>query len=355
MALLIVAGVVPTVGQAQDVYEKREIYQQQVASLAKRTVGELQDRFNAGGVAQEYYERGVDWISNEGPALAQNVGQKLWTYLRGAFGFFGYILGLFLVPIYLFYFLKEGHHIRDRWSDYLPIKASRFKDEVVGTLTEINRYLIAFFRGQMVVSLIDGALVAVALWAIGVPYALLIGVFLALLGLIPFIGSLIVMIPAILIAFAHFGISEWGTVMPDEVAQVGEVVQVKLESSGKIVEKVATEVAADGARAEVLVNAWNWLPVTWAYPLIVLGIFVVLQQVNGLVTAPKIVGDSVGLHPLTVIFSVLFWSLLLGGLLGALLAVPLTAAIKVLFKRYIWEKRIEPAVGKRLQNQEAGV
>ena len=58
-------------------------------------------------------------------------------------------------------------------------------------------------------------------------------------------------------------------------------------------------------------------------------------------TAPKIVGESVGLHPLTVIFSVLFWSLLIGGFLGSLLAVPLTASIKVLFRRYIWEMKFQ--------------
>ena len=56
---------------------------------------------------------------------------------------------------------------------------------------------------------------------------------------------------------------------------------------------------------------------------------------------PKIVGESVGLHPLTVIFSVLCWSLLIGGILGALLAVPLTASIKVLFRRYVWENKIK--------------
>jgi predicted PurR-regulated permease PerM len=73
-----------------------------------------------------------------------------------------------------------------------------------------------------------------------------------------------------------------------------------------------------------------------AYVGCVVAIFVVVQQINSLVTAPKIVGESVGLHPLTVIFSMLFWSLLLGGFVGALLAVPLTAAVKVLFVRYIW-------------------
>jgi predicted PurR-regulated permease PerM len=70
-------------------------------------------------------------------------------------------------------------------------------------------------------------------------------------------------------------------------------------------------------------------------------IFVVVQQINSLVTAPKIVGDSVGLHPMTVIFSMVFWTVILGGFVGALLAVPLTAAIKVLFRRFIWEKKIK--------------
>jgi len=49
----------------------------------------------------------------------------------------------------------------------------------------------------------------------------------------------------------------------------------------------------------------------------------------------------VGLHPLTVIFSMLFWSLVLGGFIGALLAVPLTAAVKVLFRRFIWVRQIQ--------------
>ena len=78
----------------------------------------------------------------------------------------------------------------------------------------------------------------------------------------------------------------------------------------------------------------------WTYVACVIGIFVVVQQINSLVTAPKIVGDSVGLHPLTVIFSMLFWSLVLGGFVGALLAVPLTAAVKVLFRRFIWVKQM---------------
>jgi hypothetical protein len=168
------------------------------------------------------------------------------------------------------------------------------------------------------------------------------------------------MIPTIIIAIAHFGATEVGTVAGNDPPEVGAVAKVEfIDSDGetKVRSKVVTEVLDDAGKVEIRVNAWNWLPSVWAYPLIVLAIFIILQQINGLVTAPKIVGDSVGLHPLTVIFSVLFWSLLLGGLLGALLAVPLTASVKVLFVRYIWEKRLEPAVEKRLgseSNEESG-
>jgi predicted PurR-regulated permease PerM len=233
-----------------------------------------------------------DWLKDKFPALAA----KAWSFVTRSFGFLGYVLGLFLVPIYLFFFLKESQAIKQQWTDYLPIKASKFKDEVVGVLQEINGYLIAFFRGQMMVSVIDGALVTIGLLIIGMPYAILIGVFVALLGIIPYIGNLMCLIPALAISIWHYG---------EPANQIFGIQQL------------------------------------WMYPLIVLGIFTLTQQLNSLVTAPRIVGDSVGLHPLTIIFSVLFWSLLIGGFLGSLLAVPLTASIKVLFRRYIWEMQFK--------------
>ena len=55
--------------------------------------------------------------------------------------------------------------------------------------------------------------------------------------------------------------------------------------------------------------------------------------------APRIVGKSVGLHPMTVIVSIFVWGLLIGGLLGPILAVPLTATVKVLLTRYVWGPR----------------
>jgi predicted PurR-regulated permease PerM len=174
----------------------------------------------------------------------------------------------------------------------VPIKASKFKTTLVDTLQEINGYLVSFFRGQVLVAAIDGVLVGIALFIFGLPYGLLIGVFMAIIGVIPYIGNILCLIPACIIAYLH----------------------------------------AQGS------PPFDMQP--WTYVAGVVGIFVVVQQINSLVTAPKIVGDSVGLHPLTVIFSMLFWSLVLGGFVGALLAVPLTAAVKVLFRRFIWAQQL---------------
>ena len=203
-------------------------------------------------------------------------------------GFLGLVLGMIMVPVYLFFFLKDSSSIREHWHDYVPLKNSQFKTELVETLQEINGYLVSFFRGQVLVAAIDGFLVGTALTLFGLPYGFLIGIFMAILGVVPYIGSILCLIPACIIGYLH----------------------------------------AQGS------SPFGMSPA--AYVGCVIAIFVVVQQINSLVTAPKIVGDSVGLHPLTVIFSMLFWSLLLGGFVGALLAVPLTAAVKVLFRRYIW-------------------
>jgi predicted PurR-regulated permease PerM len=197
------------------------------------------------------------------------------------------------VPIYLYYFLIESENIAQSWGDYLPLRASEFKDEVVAALNEINGYLIAFFRGQLLVSLINGTATGILLVSVGLDFGLLIGLMLCFLGIIPYLGITLCWIPAVIIASVQNGIGTW---IPGD----------------------------------------PW----WVFPLVVTAIFVVVQQVDGLFITPKIVGESVGLHPMTVIASVFVWSLLIGGLLGAIVAVPLTATIKVLLRRYVWQRKL---------------
>ena len=236
-------------------------------------------------VAKSINDAGT-WLQTKAPDFALESGKFLQKSVGGFLGVFGFLLSMILVPIFLFFFLKEGPSITENWSRYLPLRASPLKSEIVALVSEINSYLISFFRGQLIVSLIDGAMIASALLVMGLDFAVLIGLMVGLLGLVPYLGIMICWIPAVLIAAAQFQ--------------------------------------------------------DWMHPLIVTIIFILANWIDGIIVAPKIVGDSVGLHPLTVILSVLAWSLILGGLLGALLAVPLTATLKVLLKRYFWDRPRTP-------------
>lgn len=189
-------------------------------------------------------------------------------------------IGTIMVPVFLFYFLLESESIARNWHTVLPIRRSAFREEVVGTLQEINDYIISFVRGQMLVSVIDGVILAIALKIMGLPYAVTIAAAAALLGVIPYLGMIGTWIPAVLIAW------------------------------------------------------FTWHDVS--HILIVSAIFACVSQFDGWVLQPRILGSRVKMHDLTIMFSVLFWSYVIGGVVGALLAVPLTASIKVLFTRYIW-------------------
>lgn len=235
-----------------------------------------------------------EWVRTSLPGVLRSALRFIGSGIGGFLGVSGFVLSLVIVPLYLYYFLMESAKIKAQWSDYLPLRASAFKDEVVSCLSEINGYLVAFFRGQLFVSVVNGAATGLGLAIIGLDFGLLIGLGLCVLGIIPYLGIALCWLPALGLAAMQGG--------------------------------------------SLLVPAEPW----WAMPAAVSAVFLVVQQVDGFLITPKVVGDAVGLHPMTVMASVFLWGLLLGGLLGAILAVPLTASVKVLFQRYVWRARLAP-------------
>jgi len=236
-------------------------------------------------------DRIKQWVEKQAPDLESQlptIAAKFWDILKTSIGGFlgvtGFLLSLVMVPIYLFFFLKERPRIERRWKDYLPLRASPLKDEVAEVLSQINNYIIAYFRGQLLVCLVDGVLIGSILTLLGLNFAPLIGFLVVILTMIPYIGIVLCWVPAVLIAAAQYG--------------------------------------------------------DWTHPLWVTIIFIVVQNLEGMFYAPRIVGNSVGLHPVTVIVSIFVWGLLIGGLLGPILAVPLTATLKVLLARYVWGRQL---------------
>jgi len=219
------------------------------------------------------------------------IGSWILSQATRAASLFGVLAGLALIPVYTFYFLLEKKGIESKWTDYLPVARSEFKNELVFVLKSINDYLIVFFRGQVLVAICDGVLYTIGFLIIGLPYAFLIGLMAIVLTMIPFLGAITTCATALIVAFVQFG--------------------------------------------------------NWQHPLLVLVVFGIVQSLEGLVISPKIMGDRVGLHPLTIIIAVMVGTTLLGGLLGGLLAIPLTAALRVLMFRYVWTGPGQPAVNAR--------
>ncbi len=173
---------------------------------------------------------------------------------------------------------------------YLSDKLWQLLQKSIGGFLGATGFLLSLIMVPIYLffCLVDGLLIGTALLILGLNFAPLIGCLVVVLTMIPYIGIVLCWIPAVLIAAF-----QWGD---------------------------------------------------WMHPLIVTGIFILIQNLEGMFYAPRIVGNSVGLHPMTVIVSIFVWGLLIGGLLGPILAVPLTATIKVLLARYVWGRRLREEV-----------
>jgi predicted PurR-regulated permease PerM len=157
---------------------------------------------------------------------------------------------------------------------------------VVYLIREFVNIVVAFFRGQLVIAFLQGVLYAIGFSAIGLRYGFVLGLVLGLLNVIPYLGSMIGL----------------GVGLPLGYFQ-------------------------DGGG--------------WPLAVGVLVVFTVVQLIEGYLLTPKIMGDRTGLHPLVIIVAVFFWGSALQGILGMILAIPLTAFLVVFWRlakdKYIGE------------------
>jgi predicted PurR-regulated permease PerM len=215
-----------------------------------------------------------------------------------AIALIGLLAGLALVPVYVFYFLLEARTIEMKWSDYLPLKESRFKEEAVFVLSSFNDCLVVFFRGQVLVAFCVGVCLAIGFSIIGLPYAILIGLAAGLLGIIPYFGVIASTIPVLLLSLVY-----------------------------------GDQMIVDGAGAPVLA-------------LFVCALVLFLEKT---VIQPKIIGERVGMHPVAVIISVLIGATLVGGVIGGLLAIPVAMALRTVLFRYVWVRQQMPEKATQME------
>ena len=218
-----------------------------------------------------------------GDLMTQGVGwlttflHSLWSGGRALVSVFSLVV---VTPVVAFYLIYDWHRMIRTVDGWIPLHQ---RDTVRGLAREVDAAISGFVRGQTAVCLILGSFYAVALTLTGLNFGLLIGLISGLITFIPYVGSMTGLILSLAVAVAQF----W-------------------PNYGSI--------------------------------LMVLGIFLVGQFVEGNVLSPKLVGESVGLHPVWLIFALLAFGYLFG-FVGLLVAVPLAATIGVLsrfaMRRYL--------------------
>lgn len=213
-------------------------------------------------------------------AYVEKLSEPLWGIVSRAFasltGMIMSLLGIIVIPVAWFYLLKDIDPLKERLSEFVPL---RYRESTSGFLKEVNDAVSNFLQGQVIVCGILAVLYIIGLeFIVGVPLGFLIGLFAGFASFVPYLGLIMGIVPALVLAFLEFG--------------------------------------------------------DWLHPLGVVLTFVIAQALEGTVITPKIVGDKLGLHPVTVIFGILIWGELLG-FVGILIAVPATAIFQVALRHLI--------------------
>lgn len=198
--------------------------------------------------------------------LSEAAGSFVSRGMSMVTGLIGSLSKVLLSPLAAFYLLRDRRRISAWLTLLLPVK---HRAQGVRAAREMKRETAAFLRGQLLLSLAVGGMTAAALALVGVPGWLLLGVLMGVLELIPYIGPVIAGVPAVLLAL-QFG---------------------------------------------------------WAKALWTLAVLVVIQEIEGLILSPRLVGNATALHPLTVLLLVSAGGML-GGALGMVAVIPLVVSVR---------------------------
>ena len=214
--------------------------------------------------------QGVDSIINENIYRAESfLTEGIRTVVRGIVTFFTKIVSIVLTPILTLYFLVDKEMFNKRIKELIPKK---YKEEVLYLSREIDVSVSQFVRGRILLAIFVGISTTIVLLLMRVDFAIVIGFITGVADIIPYIGPFLGFLPAVIFAF------------------------------------ISSPIKA------------LWIGI----------IFVLIQWIENNILAPKIIGHRTGMHPLTVLLSLIIGGSLFG-VLGMIFSVPMVAVIKIFY------------------------
>ncbi len=228
-------------------------------------------------------------FSTQATAWASNISSKAVNWVSALIsGTSQVIVALIIMPFMLFYLLRDGKGLRDYITQFLP---NKLREPVGKVLSDVNQQLANYVRGQITVAVIVAIMFIIFFKIIGLRYAVALGVTAGVLNLVPYLGSFLAMLPALVLGLI-----------------AGPVMLLK-----------------------------------------VIVVFIVEQTIEGRFVSPLILGSQLNIHPITILF-VLLTSGSMFGIWGVLLGIPIYASAKVVISAiFDWYKEIsglyEPVEG----------
>ena len=224
-----------------------------------------------------------DKVQDLAAAAAKKIAPGIWGVVTGALSLIVGMMTVIIVLMYLAFLLLDFQRVRSTWKNYLP---PQHRDAIVEFLDDFNVALSKYFRGQIIVAASVGILFAIGFSIVGIRLAIVLGLFVGLLNMVPYLQN-VALVPAFLLALLRY-------------VEKGE-------------------------------DFW-WYMVGTAL------VFAVVQIIQDAVLVPKIMGDATGLRPAVIMLAVFVWGKLLG-FIGLLLAIPLTVLATTYYERAIVRQR----------------
>lgn len=231
----------------------------------------------------------IEWAQGLTPSTFSGLGNFV-----GAFTMI--VIAVITMPFILFFLLKDGKQLLPSVLDFLPIK---WRSNVKAVIVDVNTQLSNYIRGQLTVALSVIIMFLIGYSIIGLEYAFTLAIVAGILNMIPYLGSTLAMIPAIILAIV-----------------TGPMMLVK-----------------------------------------VLIVFVIEQTLEGRLISPLVLGNQMAIHPVTIIF-VLLTSGKIGGVAGVIVGIPLYAVVKVILTHiFRWYRETsglyEEETIKEIKNEES--
>jgi predicted PurR-regulated permease PerM len=219
--------------------------------------------------------------------FASRSAEGMLAVLLGvASGFATTFVWLLFVLVVSFWLLKDADEITRFFEVVVPLE---YQEETAALRMKVGQVWDSFFRGLLLLSLTVGVMTTVIIWLVGVKNALLLGILAGVLEVVPSIGPIVACIPAVAVAYFQ------------------------------------------GSTHLPLAHGW--------FALLVLGVYVMIQQVENNFLAPRILGRSVQLHPVVILMGAI-GGYAIGGIVGAFLAAPVIGTFKIL-GQYLYRKLTE--------------